>query len=258
MRVASAPASSSCIGAMSTSMDIVASAGSSSSPKLPRIAWLPITNTRSAARISVAARIACSSSARRIASRPFDRGQPLLLREHARKRADLTQIGIVLVLAEERIDELGSGFREKPLPLVQPTLRLRAPDRHAHALDVALGDLTPRSEIAKELDEKHAMQLELDANFGSIAGGGRENPPRKFRDRHTLVGSASGKRSTKVIRQPDSELRRVADPAQRLPSPGSSRRFIDRGHKKNVPRKYKPAPTLLSQRLRPSKSGPKV
>ena len=67
MLSASVPASSSENGAMSTASDMVIAGGNWSSVNDPRIDWLPITITRSPWMISVAARMACSSSSRRMA-----------------------------------------------------------------------------------------------------------------------------------------------------------------------------------------------
>src|SRR6266496_3634973 len=90
---------------MSTSIDWVARAGRSSSEKLARIAWLPMTMIVSCPTISVDARIACSSSARHIAVGSLDRRHAFLLAQRSGERADLPQVNAVFVVAEEHLDQ---------------------------------------------------------------------------------------------------------------------------------------------------------
>ena len=171
-----------------------------------------------------------------MASCSLDGGQSLLVGEDAGKRADLPHVDAVFVLAEEQLEESAVGVIDHFDPFIEPRLRLRSANGFTHPVDVAERDLTRRPKIAEQLDEKSAVELELHTVFRSEVAVRRENPPRQFRNGHTLVRCASGKVLAQIVRQADAQLRRVTGTAKRL-TPPRPRNHPTRSHTINVPRK---------------------
>jgi hypothetical protein len=131
--------------------------------------------TRSSAMISVAARMACSSSARRTTTCPVDRSNSLGVSENAGEGTHLAQVDAVLVLAHEDVHESRASVVDQLLPLVEPAMSLRAADGPAHPLDVAKSNVAHRSEVADQLREHRFMQLELQPVLGPLVGGVTKN-----------------------------------------------------------------------------------
>jgi hypothetical protein len=126
-----------------TSTDMVASAGSSSSRKLPKIACEPTTITSGRSMIWQAVRMACSNWSRRI-SWPYGHVHTLVLREQPAHRRNLTHLDRVPVQpCQDAVEPWHIAAIDQRHPPVEIAPVRLAADAVAEPLQVALDGRPP-------------------------------------------------------------------------------------------------------------------